>query len=66
MLRKKIQERVDAFGLDLMFAAASIVLVIVGNCVVSHVQYSGICNGHTIGIASDVFKNLADSLYGRL
>ena len=50
MLRKKIQERVDAFGLDLMFAAASIVLVIVGNCIVCHVHYSGICNGHTIGI----------------
>ena len=66
VLRKKIQERIDAFGLDLMFAATSIVLVIVGNCIVSHVHYSGICNGHTISITSDVLQDLTDSLGRRL
>ena len=42
MLRKKIQECIDALGLDLMLAAASIVLVVVGDCVISHVQYPGV------------------------
>ena len=66
VLREKIQERIDALFLDLMLAATSVVFVIVGDSVISHVQYPGICNGHTIGITSDVFKNLADSLGRRL
>ena len=66
VLRKKIQECIDTLGLDLMLATASVVLVIVGDCAISHVQDPGVSDCHTIGIASDVFKNLADSLGGRL
>ena len=66
VLRKKIQECIDTLGLDLMLATASVVLVIVGDCAISHVQDPGVSDCHTIGVASDVFKNLADSLCGRL
>ena len=62
MLRKKIQERIDAFGLDLMLSAISIVLVIVRDSAISHVQYPGIGDSHAIGITSDVFQDLTDSL----
>jgi hypothetical protein len=66
VLREKIQECIDALGLDPMLSAISIVLVIVRDCAISHVQDPGVSDCHTIGIASDVFKNLADSLGGRL
>jgi hypothetical protein len=49
-----------------MLAATPIHLVVVGNLRVSHVQYSGIADSHTIGIAPDVLKNLTDSLGRRL
>ena len=66
VLREKIQECIDALGLDPMLSAISIVLVIVRDSAISHVQYPGIGNGHTIGIASDVFQDLTDSLGRRL
>ena len=66
MLRKKIQERIDAFGLDLMLAATSVVLVIVGDSVISHVQYPGVGDSHTISVPPDVLEYLVDSLGGRL
>ncbi len=62
VLGEQIQEGVNLHGHDTMFPAFPVILVVVGNLRVGHILYSGIGDGHTIGIASDVFKNLIDSL----
>ena len=66
VLGQSSQEIVNSNVGDFVLPTTSVILVIEGNMRVSDIQYPGICNGHTIGIASDVFKNLADSLCGRL
>ena len=45
-----------------MLAATSVILVVIGNLSVIHIQNPGISDSHTIGIAPDVLKNLVDSL----
>ena len=49
-----------------MFASFPVILVIVQDFGVGHIQDSGIGYGHTVGIAPDVFEHLSDSFGRRL
>ena len=66
VLGQSSQEIVNSNVGDFVLPTTSVILVIEGNMRVSDIQYSGICNGHTIGITSDVLQDLTDSLGRRL
>ena len=66
MERQKMKERVDVHGHDAMPAILLVHLVVIGDTSVSHIQYPGVGDGHSIGIAPDVLEHLADTLGGRL
>lgn len=62
VLGEQIQEGVNLHGHDAMLSAFPVHLVIVGDLRAGHVQNPGIGDSHTIGIATNVFKYLVDSL----
>ena len=66
MKRHQIQKSINGSGHNLMFASFPVILVIVQDFGVGHIQDSGIGYGHTVGIAPDVFEHLSDSLGRRL
>jgi len=66
VLGEKIQKGVNLHGHDAMLSAFPVYLVIVGDLRAGHVQNPGIGDSHTIGIATNVFKYLVDSLGRRL
>ena len=66
VLGQSSQEIINSNVGDFVLPITSVILVIEGNMRVSDIQYPGICDSYTKGIAPDVFKNLADSLCGRL
>jgi len=66
MKREQIQKSINGSGHNLMFASFPVILVIVQDFGVGHIQDSGIGYGHTVGIAPDVFEHLSDSLGRRL
>lgn len=66
MKRQQIQKSINGSGHNLMFACFPVILVIVQDFGVGHIQDSGIGYGHTVGIAPDVFEHLSDSLGRRL
>lgn len=66
VLGQSIQEIVNSNVSDIVLPTTSVIFVIEGNMRVSDIQYPGIGDSHAKGIASDVFKNLSDSLSRRL
>ena len=66
MKRQQIQKSINGSGHNLMFASFPVILVIVQDFGVGHIQDSGIGYGHTVGIAPDVLEHLSDSLGRRL
>lgn len=62
MKRQQIKERIDVHGYDSMLATLLVHFVVIGDLRVGHVQNSGICDGHAVGIAPDVLEHLSDSL----
>lgn len=66
MKRQQIKERIDVHGYDSVLATLLVHFVVIGDLRVGHVQNSGICDGHAVGIAPDVFEHLTDSLSRRL
>jgi hypothetical protein len=66
MKRQQIQKSINGSGHNLMFASFPVILVIVQDFGVGHIQDSGIGYGHTVGIAPDVFEHLSDSFGRRL
>ena len=66
MKRQQIKERIDVHGYDSVLATLLVHFVVIGDLRVGHVQNSGICDGHAVGIAPDVFEHLSDSLGRRL
>ena len=64
MKRQQIEERVDVHRHDFMLAEFPVILVIIENLRISHVQNSRISDGHAIGIAPDVLEHLTDA-FGR-
>lgn len=62
MKRQQIQKSINGSGHNLMFASFPVILVIVQDSGVGHIQDSGVGYGHTLGIAPDVFEHLSDSL----
>ena len=66
MKRQQTKERIDVHVHDSMLSTLLVHLVVIGNLRVGHVLYSGIGDGHAVGIAPDVFEHLTDSLSRRL
>lgn len=64
MKRQKIEKLVDVHGHDSVLARFLVHFVVVGDSPIDNIKYSGIGDGHTVGISSDVFEYLADS-FGR-
>ena len=62
VLGEEIQEGVNLRGHDAMFPAFPVHLVIIGNLRVGHVEDPGVSDGHPVGIAANVLKDLVDSL----
>ena len=62
MKRQQIEELVDVHGHDSMFTALLVYLVVVGDSPIVNIKYSGIGDSHTVGISSDVFEHLTDTL----
>lgn len=65
VLGEKIQEIDNIHGHDTMLSATSVILVVVGNSIISDVLYPGIADGNPKGISPDVLENLVDSLCRR-
>ena len=62
MKRQQIKECIDVHGHDSMLAALLVYLVVIRDMSVSNIEYSGISDGHAVGIAPDVLEHLSDSL----
>ena len=62
VLGEQIQEGVNLHGHDAMLPAFPVHLVIVGDLRVGHVEDPGVSDGHPVGIAANVLKDLVDSL----
>ena len=62
MKREQIKERIDVHGHDTVLSTLLVHLVIIRDMSVCNIEYSGIGDGHTIGIAPDVLEHLSDSL----
>ena len=65
VLGEQIQEVNNHHGYDTMLSATSVILVVVGNSIISDVLYPGIADGNPKGITSDVLENQIDSLSRR-
>ena len=65
VLGEQIQEVNNHHGHDTMLAATSVILVVIGDFLFSHVLYPGIADGNPKGITSDVLENQVDSLCRR-
>ena len=66
VLGQSSQEIVNSNVGDFVLPTTSVILVIEGNMRVCDIQYPGIGDSHTIGIASDVFEHLIHPLGRRL
>ena len=74
MKRQQIEERIDVHGHDAVLTGLLVHLVVVGDPAVGDIEYPGVLglakrqsragDGHTEGIAPDVFEHLTDS-FGR-
>ena len=64
MKREQIKERIDVHGHDSMLAGLLVYLVVVGDSPIGNIKYPGVGDGHTVGIAPDVFEHLTDT-FGR-
>lgn len=64
MKRQQIKERIDVHGHDSVLAPLFVHLVVIGDMSVCNIEYSGIGDGHAIGIAPDVLEHLTDA-FGR-
>ena len=62
MKRQQTEELVDVHGHDSMLTALLVHLVVVGDSPIGHIEYSGVCDSHAVGISPDVFEHLTDSL----
>jgi len=62
MKRQQVEERVNVHGHDSMLAALFVHLVVVGDSPVINIEYPRISDGHTKGIAPDVFEHLTDTI----
>ena len=62
MKRQQIKERIDVHGHDTVLSTLLVHLVIIRDMSVCNIEYSGIGDGHAIGIAPDVLEHLSDSL----
>jgi len=65
VLGEQIQEVNNHHGHYTMLVATSVILVVIGDFLVSYVQYPGIADGNPKGITSDVLENQVDSLCRR-
>ena len=66
MKRQQVEEFINVHGHDSMLASLLVHFVIIRDMSVCNIEYPGISDGHTIGIAPDVFEHLSDSLGRRL
>ena len=64
MKRQQAEELVDVHGHDSMLTALFVHLVVVGDSPIGNIEYPGVSDSHSIGIAPDVFEHLSDS-FGR-
>ena len=66
MKRQQIEELVDVHGHDSMLTTLLVHLVVVGDSPTGNIEYPGVGDSHTIGIATDILEHLTDSLGRRL
>ena len=62
MKRQQAEESIDVHGHDSMLAALFVHLVVVGDSPVCDIEYPGVGDGHTVGIAPDVFEDLTHTI----
>ena len=62
MKRQQAEEGIDVHGHDSMLAALFVHLVVVGDSPVCDIEYPGVGDGHTVGIAPDVFEDLTHTI----
>ena len=58
----QIQEVINIHVHNAMFSAFSVVLIVIGDCSVCHVQYPGVRDSHPVSISCDILQHLVDSL----
>ena len=65
VLREQIKKAIDIHSHYAMLTSLSVILVVIGYFIIRDLQYPGVGDSHSVGIAGDILEHLTDSLCRR-